>query len=39
MLLQVLFGLVRFHPTGSWNVWMTTSDGVTDGLLCFLPYR
>jgi hypothetical protein len=33
MLLQVLFGQVRFHPAGSWNGWMTTSDGITDGLL------
>jgi hypothetical protein len=33
MLLQVLFGLVRFHPTGSWNGWKGTSDDITDGLL------
>jgi hypothetical protein len=33
MMLQVLFGLVRFHPTGSWNGWKPTSDGITDDLL------
>jgi hypothetical protein len=33
MWLQVLFGLVRFHPAGSWNGWMTMSDDITDGLM------
>jgi hypothetical protein len=33
MLLQVLFGLVRIHPAGSWNGWKTMSDAITDGLL------
>jgi hypothetical protein len=33
MLLQVLFGLVRFHLAGSWNGWKRTSDGITDDLL------
>jgi hypothetical protein len=33
MWLQVLFNWVRFHPAGSWNGWMTTSDAITDGLL------
>jgi hypothetical protein len=33
MLLQVLFDLVRFHPAGSWNGWMKTSDGITNDLL------
>jgi hypothetical protein len=32
MLLQVLFDLVRFHLAGSRDGWMTTSDGITDGL-------
>jgi hypothetical protein len=32
MLLQVV-DLVRFHPAGSWNGWMTAGDGITDGLL------
>jgi hypothetical protein len=27
MWLQVLFGLEKFHPAGSWSGWMTTSDG------------
>jgi hypothetical protein len=31
--LQVLFDLVRFHPFGSRDGWMTTSDDITDGLL------
>jgi hypothetical protein len=30
----MLFGLVRFHPAGSWNGWMRTlSNGITDDLL------
>jgi hypothetical protein len=33
LLLQVLFDLVRFHQAESWNGWMKTSDGITDGLL------
>jgi hypothetical protein len=33
MLLKVLFGMVRFHPVGSWNGWMKTSDGIRDDLL------
>jgi hypothetical protein len=32
-----LLGLKKFHPTGSWNGWMTPSDGIMDGLLwCLL---
>jgi hypothetical protein len=33
MWLQVLFNLERFLPAGSWDGWMTTSDGIMDGLL------
>jgi hypothetical protein len=33
MLLKVLFDLVRFHPAGSRDGWMTMSDGITEGLV------
>jgi hypothetical protein len=33
MLLEVLFDLVRFHPAGSRDVWMSMSDGIPDDLL------
>jgi hypothetical protein len=33
LLLQVLFDPVRFHPSGSWDGWMTMSDDIADGLL------
>jgi hypothetical protein len=33
MLLQVLFDQVIFHPAGSRDGWMSTSDGITDDLL------
>jgi hypothetical protein len=34
LLFQVkLFGLVKFHPAGSWNgCMMASSNGITDGL-------
>jgi hypothetical protein len=37
--MHVMCGLEKFHPAGSWNGWMMTSDSIMDGLLWCLSYR
>jgi hypothetical protein len=37
--MHVMFGLENFHPAGSWNGWMMTSDCIMDRPHMMLSYR